>query len=79
MGWTSLSNGQLLRKAGAFFDVVLTADQGIEFEQNLKNLPVAVVVLAARTNRLESLEPLLPDLLELLGNLRPRQLVRLEA
>ncbi len=39
------------------FDVVLTADQNIEFQQNLNTLPIAVVVLVADSNRLESLEP----------------------
>ena len=59
MGWTGLSNGALLRHAAESFDAVLTADQNIEFQQNLKELPIAVVVLIARTNRIESLEPLL--------------------
>jgi hypothetical protein len=36
MGWTSLSNGALLRQAAAEFDALLTADQNIEFQQNLK-------------------------------------------
>ncbi len=51
-GWTSLSNGALLRQAAETFDVMLTADQNIEFQQNLSTLPVAVVVLAAESNRL---------------------------
>src|SRR5438093_8655384 len=45
------------------FDALLTADQNIEFQQNLKTLPMAVVVLVANSNRLESLEPLVPDVL----------------
>ncbi len=79
MGWTGLSNGELLRAAGASFDAVLTADQGMEFQQNWKELPVALVVLAAPTNRIESIEQLLPELITALGGLRPRQFVRLEA
>jgi len=39
MKWTSLDNGELLRRAAESFDVVLTADQNIEFQQNLKTLP----------------------------------------
>ena len=61
-GWARLSNGALLRKAADRFDVVLTADQNIEFQQNLSTLPVGVVVLVAESNRLESLEPLVPGL-----------------
>ena len=39
MKWQRLANGELLRRAAADFDVVLTADQNIEFQQNLKTLP----------------------------------------
>ena len=77
MGWSGLTNGALLAKAATEFDVVLTVDQSIEFQQNLKQLPIAVVVLAAKTNRFESLEPLVPLLLKTLTNVQPRRLVRI--
>jgi hypothetical protein len=79
MGWTSLGNGALLRQAAAESDALLTADQNIEFQQNLKTLPMAVVVLVANTNRIESLEPLIADLLRVLETLRPKVLVRVGA
>lgn len=79
MGWTSLSNGALLRQAAPTFDALLTADQHIEFQQNVKTLPLAVVVLIAESNRLESLEPLLPDILQVLETLQPNVLVRVGA
>ena len=79
MGWTSLNNGALLKQAAAEFDAVLTADQNIEFQQNLKTLPIAIVVLVASSNRLESLEPLLVDLLQALEVLKPKVLVRVGA
>jgi hypothetical protein len=78
-GWTSLSNGALLRQASMTFDVLMTADRNIEFQQNLATLPIAVVVLVAESNRLESLEPLIPEVLELLKALSPRTLVRVGA
>ena len=73
--WTSLGNGALLKEAATEFDVLLTADQNIEFQQKLKTLPIAVVVLVAESNRLESLEPLLPAVLQTLQVLLPRTLV----
>jgi hypothetical protein len=79
MGWTRLSNGALLTQAAADFDALLTADQNIEFQQNLKALPIAVVVLVAATNRLESLEPLIADVLRVLETLQPKVLVRVGA
>ncbi len=79
MKWTSLSNGALLHQAAASFDVLLTADQNIEFQQNLQTLPIAVVVLVADSNRLESLEPLVPKILNVLLTLTPKTLVRVGA
>ena len=51
-----------------------TADQNLEFQQNLAKLPIAVVVLVARKNRVQDLEPLLPQLAEVLNQLVPRTL-----
>jgi hypothetical protein len=78
-GWTRLTNGALLRQAALTFDVVLTADPNIEFQQNLSTLPVAVLVLIADSNRLESLEPLVPAVLDVLDTLPPTTLRRVGA
>jgi hypothetical protein len=59
------------------FDVVVTADRNLEHQQNLTTLPIAVVVLIASTNRLESLAPLAPELLELLKVMPSRRLVQI--
>jgi hypothetical protein len=79
MGWSSLGNGALLRQAASEFDALLTADQNIEFQQNLKTLPLAVVVLVVDSNRLESLEPLVPAVLQALTTLEPNVLIRVGA
>ena len=79
MRWSSLENGALLTQAAPAFDVLLTADQNIEFQQNLAKLPIAVVVLVANSNRLESLEPLIPALLQALETLSPKTLIRVGA
>ncbi len=59
-GWTSVTNGKLLALAATKFDVFITADRNLEFQQNLAKLPIAVVILVARKNRVQDLEPLLP-------------------
>ena len=78
-GWASFKNGVLLRLAASEFDVLVTADQNIEFQQNLETLPLAVVVLVAESNRLESLEPLVPQILDALKLLAPKTLIRVGA
>jgi predicted nuclease of predicted toxin-antitoxin system len=77
MGWAGKRNSELLRLAATAFDAVLTADQNLEHQQNLDALPIAVVILVAPTNRIESLRPLIPDLLRTLESLAPRQLVHI--
>ncbi len=78
-GWSSVKNGKLLALAATQFDVFLTADRNIEFQQNLKTLPIAIVVLRARNNRIQALELLLPELLQLLNHIAPRTLRKVGA
>ena len=79
MKWTSLGNGALLKQAAHCVRRAPTADQNIEFQQNLAALPLAIVVLIAESNRLESLEPLVPAVLQVLTAISPRTLVRVGA
>ena len=78
-GWASFKNGVLLRLAATAFDVLITSDQNLEFQQNLDTLPVAVLVIVADSNRLESLEPLVPNVLAALDALEPKKLIRVGA
>jgi predicted nuclease of predicted toxin-antitoxin system len=77
MDWSGKQNGELLQLAAGRFDVLVTADQNLEHQQNLTALPLSVVVLVAPTNRLESLAPLVPELLQRLQELPRRQLVHI--
>ena len=63
-GWSGLKNGALLAVAEKEYDVFLTADQGLPSQQHLPRFNLSVVVLAARTNRLEDLIPLVPGVLD---------------
>ena len=63
MGWTAVKNGELLTLAAEQFNVFVTVDRNLSFQQNLDALPVAVVVLQAKTNRLADLRPLAGSLL----------------
>jgi len=60
-GWASKKNGELLRLAATKFDVLLTNDQNIEYQQNLSLVALAIVVLVAPTNDILDLKPLIPD------------------
>lgn len=79
MGWSGIKNGELLARAANEFDALVTVDKNLEYQQNLEALPIAVVVLYARSNELPYLLPLIPRLEEVLANLPPRTLVRIGA
>jgi hypothetical protein len=54
-GFKGLKNGNLLRAAEGKFEVFITVDKNIEYQQNTATLPLAIVILSAASNRLESL------------------------
>jgi predicted nuclease of predicted toxin-antitoxin system len=66
MGRQGAKNGVLLRLAAPHFDVLLTADRSLRYQQNVTIAGLAVVVLAVANTKLETIRPLLPELSELL-------------
>ena len=78
-GWSGVKNGMLLALAATKFDVFLTMDKNLEFQQNMATLPVAVLVLEAVSNRIEHLALLVPSVLKELNHLPPRTLRRVDA
>jgi len=63
MGWTTIQNGALLTLASQHFDVFVTLDRNLSFQQNLDSFSISVVVLNAKTSRLPDLKLLIPNLL----------------
>ena len=68
--------GELLELAATRFDAFVTADQNLQYQQNLSQLPLTVVVLVARDNRLESLRGPAAEFLSRLSGLPPRSFLR---
>ena len=78
--WAGLKNGVLLTSAeAAGFDVFLTGDQNLEFQQNISKRRLGVVVLCAASNALEDLAPLIPRALAAIETIQPGRVVRVEA
>lgn len=76
-GWAGKKNGELLSLAeAAGFEVFLTIDRRIEFEQNLKMRRIALVMVRAKSNRLTDLLPHVPEILKALQSIQTGQLVR---
>jgi len=71
MGWGGIKNGRLLALAQAEFDVFLTADRNLSFQQNTTKFQIAVVVLVAGSTQLNKTLPLMSKVLDLLPGLTP--------
>ena len=78
-GWAGLKNGELLVQAKGQFDVLITGDQNMQYQQNPVLVPIPVVVLTAPNNRVDTLRPLIPALLKALSGLKPGQFIRVGA
>lgn len=75
-GWKGFTNGELLKAASeAGFDAIVTGDLSMSFQQNLDKYRVGLVVVRARSNRMQDLTPLVPEIRQALRKLKPGQVI----
>lgn len=75
LGWAGIKNGRLLALAQGSFQVFITGDRNLSFQQNVASFSLVVVVLKAESIRLIHTRPLMPKLLAMLPSLKPGQIV----
>ena len=78
-GWASVKNGKLLALAEVEFDVLLTADKGMAYQQNLATLPIAILIVLARSNRIDDLARAVPSIMAALAEFTPCTLRKISA
>ncbi len=71
MGWATRKDSEILALAEKEFDVFVTVDRNLSFQQNLSLYKIPVIVLRARSNRLQDLRPLVAKLLAALPTVKP--------
>lgn len=74
-GWGSLRNGELLRRAEGRFDVLLTADRRMQYQQNLPSFQIGVVVIVTPSLSLDVLEHVLDPLQAALSDVAAGEVV----
>jgi predicted nuclease of predicted toxin-antitoxin system len=74
-GYGSKKNGELLLLAEGRWDVLLTSDRNIKYQQNMTGRKVSILILLAKSNRMGDLLPLLPACAEALGRIQPGSVV----
>lgn len=80
MKWSGIRNGELLTLAiNAGFAVFVTADQNLKYQQNLRNYRIGIVVLIARSNKIDDLQVLVPEALEAIRSITPGKFINIGA
>ena len=75
-GWAGLKDGELLQKTGNEFDVFITLDRGLTFQQNLSDINLCIVVIQAVNSRYETLQPDIPNIIQALERTEPGLIIR---
>jgi len=76
MGWKSIRNSELLKLAEARFDLFITADQGLAYQQNLRDCRIAILQLS--TNKLRAIEAAAVQLRDAIATISTAEFRRLE-
>jgi PIN like domain len=76
-GWAGVKNGELLRLAASRFDLLLTVDRNLEYQQNFAGLALAVIVVHAPSNDVAVLRPLMPAVLAAVSKTKPGTLTHI--
>ena len=71
VGWAGVKNGELLRLAATAFDVLITVDRNLEYQQSFEGLSLAVIVVLAPSNDITALRPSMPAVLAAIAQTKP--------
>jgi hypothetical protein len=75
-GWGAFQNGDLLRRAEGVFDVLLTADRRMQYQQNLKSFSIGVVVIVTPRLQLQVLERAMESIRVAIDRVVPGEIIR---
>ena len=78
-GWSGKKNGDLLRSAAQEFDVLVTMDRNIQYQQHLVSYDLGLLLIKARSNRRQDVEPVMPEVNSVLREIKPGELRIVEA
>ena len=79
LGWRGIKNSELLHRAQERFEVLVTMDRNLEFQQNIAGLELSIILVLARSNRMVHLRPIVPAILEAIEAVQPGELRRVGA
>ena len=77
LGWGAVKNGDLLRKADGQFELLITVDRGIKYQNNFSDKKISLVTMVTKGNRMRDLSPFAPTILNRIENLTPGSVINL--
>ena len=77
-GFKGLENGDLLKAASGYYEVLITVDQNLPYQQNIAGLNIAILILSAKRNSYVLLKPLIPRALSALESMKVGDVIRIE-
>ena len=78
-GWKGKRNGELLEQAAETFDVLVTMDKSIEYQQNISKYAIGVILISARSNRLQDIQSAMLEVNQVLRDVQPGQVIHVNA
>jgi len=73
-----LENGDLLKAASGLYEVLITVDRNIPYQQNISELEIAILILVSKRNSYLYLKPLIPKVLRVLETMKTGDIIRVE-
>ena len=78
-GWKGKRNGELLEQAAETFDVLVTMDKSIEYQQNISKYAIGVILISAKSNKLQDIQPAMLEVNQVLRDVQPGQVIHVNA
>ena len=77
--WKGKRNGELLEQAAETFDVLVTMDKSIEYQQNISKYEISVIIISARSNKIQDIQSLMPKVNQVLRDMQTGQVIHVNA
>ena len=78
-GWKGKRNGELLVQAAETFDVLVTMDKSIEYQHNISEYAIGIIIISARSNKLQDIQPVMLEVNQVIRNVQPGQVIHVNA
>ncbi len=78
-GWKGKRNGELLEQAAETFDVLVTMDKGFEYQQNISEYAIGVIIISARSNKLQDVQPIMLEVNQVIRDVQPGKVIHVNA